>query len=122
MTFRTHRQPLPTVHASTGRAAVTARAVLDRLFPQGARSAALAVPLEHRFAAPHGTRAMTLQPQSWNADARTIEVVWTTGARCAGFLPEYGMVEEDLLTGAANVRLIGSIAARRCLTRTINST
>lgn len=61
---------------------------------------------ERRVNAPGQARGAALQPSSWNAEDRTIDVVWTTGARGARFDWEaFGNVDEELLTGVNNVRL-----------------
>lgn len=61
---------------------------------------------ERRANIPAGARGAALQPSSWNAEDRTIDVVWTTGARDVRF--NWGSLEEvdeELATGTANVRL-----------------
>jgi hypothetical protein len=65
-------------------------------------SAALA---ERRISAPAEHRAGELQPASWNAEARTVDVVWTTGSRGAKFDWDAGLVDEELATAPSNVRL-----------------
>ncbi|WP_416463429.1 prohead protease/major capsid protein fusion protein [Sphingomonas sp. VDB2] len=61
---------------------------------------------ERRIMAPPRTRSATLAPSSWNAEDRTIDVVWTTGARGARFDWESGeTVDEELATNPASVRL-----------------
>ena len=61
---------------------------------------------ERRVNAPGQTRAASLQPSSWDAEARTIEVVWTTGARGARFdWANFIEIDEELATGPTNVRL-----------------
>ena len=81
--------------------------VLDRLFPN--RNVPLgqtAGPQERQVPGAQISRAMTLQPTSWNAETRTIDVVWTTGARGTRFdFDSFGMVDEELATGSGNVRL-----------------
>jgi hypothetical protein len=70
------------------------------------RTAALAATTsERRVTAPMESREGALQPSSWNAEARTIDVVWTTGSRGARFDWEAGLVDEELATAPANVRL-----------------
>lgn len=52
------------------------------------------------------TRALATVPASWNADARTIDVVFTTGARGLQFnWDRWAYVDEELSTEAAHVRL-----------------
>ncbi|MET1112049.1 MAG: prohead protease/major capsid protein fusion protein [Allosphingosinicella sp.] len=61
---------------------------------------------ERKVSAPAATRTVELQPSSWNAEQRTIGVVWTTGSRGAKFDWETcGLVDEELATGSQNVRL-----------------
>lgn len=61
---------------------------------------------ERRASVPAGARGAALQPSSWDADDRTIDVVWTTGARGVRFdWDSLDMVDEELATGATNVRL-----------------
>ncbi|WP_288413102.1 prohead protease/major capsid protein fusion protein [uncultured Sphingomonas sp.] len=61
---------------------------------------------ERKVSAPIGNRALALQPASWNAEARTVDVVWTTGSRGVRFdFDTLGLVDEELATGAGNVRL-----------------
>lgn len=81
--------------------------VLDRLFPgpREPRPVTRAVQ-ERQVAGAQISRTVALQPTSWNAEARTIDVVWTTGARGARFdFDTFGMVDEELATGSGNVRL-----------------
>lgn len=62
--------------------------------------------MERLVQAAPATRPVELQPASWNADARTIDVCWTTGARGARFDWSIGEeIEEELATGPRNVRL-----------------
>lgn len=62
--------------------------------------------LERLVQAPPARRPMELQPATWDAEARTIEVCWTTGARGARFDWATGEeIEEELATGPGNVRL-----------------
>ncbi len=81
--------------------------VLDRLFAGATtRPAITGAPQERQVSGAQISRAVTLQPTSWNAEARTIDVVWTTGARGARFdFDTFGMVDEELATGSGNVRL-----------------
>lgn len=61
---------------------------------------------ERRIMAPPRSRSADLAPSSWNAEERTIDVVWTTGARGARFDWESGeAVDEELATQPASVRL-----------------
>lgn len=61
---------------------------------------------DRKVSAPAATRTVELQPSSWNAEQRTIGVVWTTGSRGAKFDWETcGLVDEELATGSQNVRL-----------------
>lgn len=61
---------------------------------------------EQRVMAHAQTRSASVAPTSWNAEARTIDVVWTTGARGARFDWEaFETVDEELDTGATAVRL-----------------
>jgi len=61
---------------------------------------------ERRVMAAPRTRSADISPTSWNAETRTIEVVWTTGARGARFDWERGeTVDEELDTRATAVRL-----------------
>jgi hypothetical protein len=83
-------------------------AVLDRLFaqPRDRMPTKPGKSFERRVTAPHATRALALQPSSWNPEARTVDVVWTTGARGARYSWETGeVVDEELATGPNNVRL-----------------
>ena len=41
--------------------------------------------IERRINAAMQTRAVNTVPTSWNAEERTIDVVWTTGARGARY-------------------------------------
>lgn len=51
-------------------------------------------------------RDLALRPDTWNAEERTIEVCWTTGARGARFdWSRWETIDEELATGADNVRL-----------------
>ncbi|MEZ0495982.1 prohead protease/major capsid protein fusion protein [Sphingomonas sp. IW22] len=76
--------------------------LIDRLLPR-VPEAQLA---ERKIPLPATTRAAQLQPTSWNAEDRTIDVVWTTGARGHQFIwEEGGLVDEELATGSTNVRL-----------------
>ncbi|MCC3263939.1 hypothetical protein LLE87_37850, partial [Paenibacillus polymyxa] len=48
----------------------------------------------------------SLNPATWDATNRTIEVVWTTGARGARFdWDNLRVIEEELSTEATSVRL-----------------
>lgn len=61
---------------------------------------------ERRVMAGPQSRSVDLTPGSWNADARTIEVVWTTGSRGARFDWSTGEeIDEELDTSPAAVRL-----------------
>src|ERR1051325_6672128 len=61
---------------------------------------------ERRVYAPMAEREATLRPTTWNAEQRTVEVVWTTGARGVKFLwYTCGLVDEELATSPTNVRL-----------------
>ena len=61
---------------------------------------------ERRVYAPMAEREATLRPTTWNAEQRTVEVVWTTGARGVKFLWDTcGLVDEELATSPTNVRL-----------------
>lgn len=61
---------------------------------------------EQRVMAHAQTRTAAVAPTSWNAEARTIDVVWTTGARGARFDWEaFETVDEELDTGTSAVRL-----------------
>lgn len=42
-------------------------------------------------------------PVSINADARTVDVVWSTGARAANYVPPMGQIMEELDMGAARM-------------------
>lgn len=62
--------------------------------------------VERRVDAPLVRREAQLRPTSWNAEARTIDVVWTTGARGTRFDWErFQAVEEELSTEPGSVRL-----------------
>lgn len=62
--------------------------------------------LERRVDAPMEVRAVITRPDSFDATNRTIEVVWTTGARGARFnWNRWEYVDEELGTDASNVRL-----------------
>ncbi|QCB42282.1 hypothetical protein E5673_08590 [Sphingomonas sp. PAMC26645] len=88
--------------ANPGRATVAA--VVERLFPVTGSPAP--IKLERLVTAPQGTRQLSLQPKSWNAEARTLDVVWTTGARGARFsFDTFDVVDEELATAPGNVRL-----------------
>ncbi len=91
-------------HATDG---VPIKTVLDRLYPQGGLGRDQAAQhLERRVTAPRESRQLSLAPQSWNPEARTVDVVWTTGARGARFSWEIAdLVDEELATAPANVRL-----------------
>lgn len=101
-------------HRSLGSASVTERRAsfsigkeLDRLF---ANRSAPVLPAhakrERQVTAPLGSRALALQPASWNAETRTVDVVWTTGSRGIRFdFDALSMVDEELATGTGNVRL-----------------
>ncbi|GGB26828.1 hypothetical protein GCM10011380_15490 [Sphingomonas metalli] len=61
---------------------------------------------ERLVSAPQRTRELSLSPQSWNEAARTVDVIWTTGARGARFSWDtLDLVDEELATDSANVRL-----------------
>ncbi|EPR16050.1 hypothetical protein M527_22885 [Sphingobium indicum IP26] len=61
---------------------------------------------ERRVMAAPRTRSADISPTSWNAESRTIEVVWTTGARGARFDWEsFETVDEELDTRSTAVRL-----------------
>lgn len=61
---------------------------------------------ERRVMAGPQSRAVDLTPGSWNAEARTLEVVWTTGARGARFDWSIGEeIDEELDTSPTAVRL-----------------
>lgn len=61
---------------------------------------------ERRANAPMAMRDVALRPGTWNEAQRTLDVVWTTGARGAKFdWASFDYVDEELATGAANVRL-----------------
>ncbi|WCT73795.1 hypothetical protein PQ455_00750 [Sphingomonas naphthae] len=82
--------------------------VLDRITARrtAGESQSASPHAERRVAAPQGQRTLSLQPASWNAEARTIDVVWTTGARGVRFdFDTLALVDEELATGTANVRL-----------------
>ena len=83
--------------------------VLDRLFAQPkVRVATPSAPkiLERRVTAAPATRALTLQPSSWNPETRTVDVIWTTGSRGTRYSWDTGeVVDEELATGPNNVRL-----------------
>lgn len=86
---------------------VPVKAVLDRLYPQGGLGRDQAAQrLERRVTAPRESRQLSLAPRSWNPETRTVDVVWTTGARGARFSWEIAdLVDEELATAPANVRL-----------------
>lgn len=61
---------------------------------------------ERRINTPGQARSAALQPSSWNADDRTIDVIWTTGARGVNIAYDtFELVDEELATAAKNVRL-----------------
>ncbi len=93
--------------ATLHRSGVPIATILDRLFAQPTRSAPEAPqPAERKVTAPASARALALQPSTWNPAERTIEVVWTTGSRGTRFdFETFGIVDEELATGASNVRL-----------------
>lgn len=105
---RRHRHsslPTPSSPVSQG---VPIATVLDRLFAQPTARAAptASKALERRVTAAPATRALTLQPSTWNPDARTVDVIWTTGSRGARYSWDTGeVVDEELATGPNNVRL-----------------
>lgn len=52
------------------------------------------------------TRELLTRPETWNAEQRTIEVCWTTGARGARFSwSRWELIDEELATETSNVRL-----------------
>lgn len=91
----------------TAPASLTIGVVLDRLFAAPTRATPMTgVPQERQIAGAQISRAVTLQPTSWNAEARTVDVIWTTGARGTRFdFDTFGIVDEELATGSGNVRL-----------------
>jgi hypothetical protein len=50
-------------------------------------------------------RAVTTAPISADADARTVEVVWSTGARAQNFVPGLGEITEELEMSPGAVRM-----------------
>jgi hypothetical protein len=61
---------------------------------------------ETRVAGDLVTRELAILPGSWNAEARTIDVTFTTGARGARFnWSRWEMIDEELDTEASSVRL-----------------
>ncbi|WP_267380523.1 MULTISPECIES: prohead protease/major capsid protein fusion protein [unclassified Sphingomonas] len=61
---------------------------------------------ERRASATAAHRDVSLQPGTWNPETRTLDVVWTTGARGARFdWDSFDMIEEELATAPQNVRL-----------------
>lgn len=88
----------PTSLALAVSRAVAALPPRERTAPEGL--------LERRVNTPPQARGATLQPSSWNAENRTIDVVWTTGARGVRFdWANFIEVDEELATGPTNVRL-----------------
>ena len=64
------------------------------------------ITVERRADAPAISRSASLNPATWDATNRTIEVVWTTGARGARFdWDNLRVIEEELSTEATSVRL-----------------
>jgi Mu-like prophage major head subunit gpT len=62
--------------------------------------------MERRVDAAMVTRDLSTRPTSWNAENRTIDVVFTTGARGTQFSWErWSLIDEELATDASNVRL-----------------
>lgn len=62
--------------------------------------------LERRVDAGMATRAVSTVPTSWNAETRTIDVVWTTGARGARFdWSRWETIDEELSVDDGAVRL-----------------
>lgn len=62
--------------------------------------------LERRVDAGMATRAVSTVPTSWNEENRTIDVVWTTGARGARFdWTRWETIDEELSTDPGAVRL-----------------
>ena len=105
MSYRPHHQSrtLPTMASSAARVPVAA--VLDRLFPRQSAARPVDQRAGQRLLAPQ-SRALTLRPASWNAESRTIDVVWTTGSRGVRFdFDTMGLVDEELATEPKNVRL-----------------
>ena len=104
-----HRHLAPQHPARSSIRGVPIASVLDQLFAQpGVRAVAQPAPasLERRVTAQPATRALTLQPSSWNPEARTVDVVWTTGSRGTRFsFDTMDVVDEELATGPNNVRL-----------------
>lgn len=63
-------------------------------------------PQMRRANAPPIQRPASLTPSSWNAERRTVDVCWTTGARAANILALTGeIIEEELDTRPGAVRL-----------------
>lgn len=61
---------------------------------------------ERRVMATSQSRSANIAPTSWNPETRTIDVVWTTGARGVRFVWDAGeTVDEELDTKPNNVRL-----------------
>lgn len=61
---------------------------------------------ERRIMAASQVRSANIAPTSWNPETRTIDVVWTTGARGVRFVWDAGeTVDEELDTKPNNVRL-----------------
>lgn len=83
------------------------------VFPQSSRTASVRkaqantpTPAERKVSAPAVVRPATLAPTSWNAEERTVDVVWTTGARGAKFdWDAWEMVDEELDCSPSAVRL-----------------
>ncbi|AOF97123.1 caudovirus prohead protease family protein [Sphingobium sp. RAC03] len=72
---------------------------------QGMNSATPATS-ERRIMAASQVRSANIAPTSWNPETRTIDVVWTTGARGVKFDWNAGeTVDEELETGPIHVRL-----------------
>lgn len=101
------RHGLASAPAPTRASGLPIGVMLDRLFAEPAKPVATEPSRQERqVAGVQITRALTLQPSSWNADARTLDVVWTTGARGTRFdFETFGVVDEELATGSGNVRL-----------------
>ena len=98
--------PSPRRHRQLAAAPIAARSEAARLLDRVLPSVPVAQLAERKLTMPAATRSAQLQPTSWNAEERTIDVIWTTGARGLQFVREEGgLVDEELATASNNVRL-----------------